>query len=127
MFLYVHLFYNAAISMNIYVHVLSVTVFFKEKNVKKKNERFLWNIKCTYTFFINSCIWNIKDEMKKLLMGKHCGELHVALCSITGSNDNTSSTEHLYIYNSNTEEPKPDTTWNRLYEAQRASISISIC
>lgn len=36
--------------------------------------------------------------MKKLLMGKHCGELHVALCSITGSNDNTSFTEHLYIY-----------------------------
>lgn len=65
--------------------------------------------------------------MKKLLMGKNCGELHVALCSITGSNSNTSFTEHLYIYNSNTEEPKPDTTWNRLYEAQRASISISIC
>lgn len=36
LFLYVHLFYNAAISMNIYVHVLSVTgFFFKEKKCKK--------------------------------------------------------------------------------------------
>lgn len=31
LFLYVHLFYNAAISMNIYVHVLRVTVFSKKK------------------------------------------------------------------------------------------------
>lgn len=47
--------------------------------------------------------------MKKLLMGKHCGELHVAP-ALSPEVTAIPLSLNTYIYNSNTEEPKPDTT-----------------